>query len=115
MQLFSKGGQEADSGVRAASKPAAIKHDVKLVGFGAAARLNGQGCAILPSPYRSALAFVTLDKDQSPTGRHSWTLGHFLHVVLWVIMHCGSVVKLFIIVTERFFVTERIFVTERFS
>jgi len=73
VQLFSKGGQEADSGVRAASKPAAIKHDVKLAGFGAAARLNGQGCAILPSPYRSALAFVALDKDQSPTGRHSWT------------------------------------------
>ncbi len=55
VQLFSKGGQEAECGVRAAIKPAAIKHDVKLAGFGAAARLTGQGRAIQPSPYRSAL------------------------------------------------------------
>jgi len=57
VQLFSKGGQEADSGMKAASKPAAIKHVVKLAGFGAAARLTGQGRAIQPSPYRSALIF----------------------------------------------------------
>ncbi|KAL0019008.1 hypothetical protein WJX79_008034 [Trebouxia sp. C0005] len=50
--LFSKGGQEADSGVRAASKPDAIKHDIKLTGFGAAARLTGKGCAIETSPYK---------------------------------------------------------------
>ncbi|DBA91182.1 TPA: hypothetical protein ACH3X2_004059 [Trebouxia sp. C0005] len=56
--LFSKGGQEADSGLKAASKPAAIKHDVKLAGFGAAARLNGQGHAILPSPYRCEEGYV---------------------------------------------------------
>ena len=57
-QLFSKGGQEADSTMKAASKPVAIKHDIKLAGFGAAARLTGQGTAIKPSPYRSALVFV---------------------------------------------------------
>ncbi|KAL0051551.1 hypothetical protein WJX82_009694 [Trebouxia sp. C0006] len=50
--LYSKGGQEAECGVRAASKPAAIKHHVKLAGFGADARLTGQGRAIQPSPYR---------------------------------------------------------------
>ena len=73
VQLFSKGGQEADSGVRAASKPAAIKHDVKLAGFGAAARLSGQGYAIQPSPYRSALILMEVDVVESPTGRHSCT------------------------------------------
>jgi len=57
VQLFNKGGQEADSTMKAASKPAAIKHDIKLAGFGAAARLTGQGRAVQPSPYRSALVF----------------------------------------------------------
>ena len=60
VQLFSKGGQEADSNLKAATKPAAIKHDVKLAGFGAAARLTGQGRAIQPSPYRSAMVFSNI-------------------------------------------------------
>ena len=59
-QLFSKGGQEADSGMKAATKPAAIKLVVKLAGFGAAARLTSQGCANQPSPYRSALLHVMI-------------------------------------------------------
>jgi hypothetical protein len=60
VQLFSKVGQETDSSMKATSKPAAIKHVVKLAGFGAAARLTGQGCAIQPSPYRSALLQVMI-------------------------------------------------------
>ena len=60
VQLFSKGGQEADSSLKAATKPAAIKHDVKLAGFGAAARLTGQSRAIQPSPYRSAMVFSNI-------------------------------------------------------
>ncbi|DBA99961.1 TPA: hypothetical protein ACH3X1_013835 [Trebouxia sp. C0004] len=59
--LFSKGG---DSGVRAASKPAAIKHDIKLGGFGAAAKLTGQGCAIQPSPYRCEEGYVPPEAHQ---------------------------------------------------
>lgn len=54
LQLYSRAGQEAEGEVRKATKPAAIKHTVRLAGFGAATKLNGQGVALYPSSDRSA-------------------------------------------------------------
>ena len=64
MQLFGKKDNleagRPDVGLR---QPEPIKYDVKLTGFGTAVKLNSQGCALQPSPYRSAsvlLEFCTL-------------------------------------------------------
>ena len=54
MQLFSKGSMEAEEAERQAIRPPPIKHNIRLTGFGAAARLNERGYALQRSPYRSA-------------------------------------------------------------
>ena len=55
VQVYGKGDiLEADRPDVSMGAPEPIKYDVKLTGFGAAVKLNSQGCAVKPSPYRCA-------------------------------------------------------------
>ena len=55
VQLFGKGDSlEADRPDISMGGAEPIKYDVKLTGFGAAVKLNSQGCAVKPCPYRCA-------------------------------------------------------------
>ena len=57
VQLFGKeDGLKAEKLNMGLGEPEPIKYDIKLAGFGAAARLDSQGCAVQPSPYRCVLA-----------------------------------------------------------
>ena len=52
VQLFGKEDEEADQLNSGFREPQPIKYDIKLAGFGTAAKLDSQGCAVQPSPYR---------------------------------------------------------------
>ena len=57
-QLFSKTDNLAERLDMGLGEPEPIKYDIKLTGFGAAAKLDGQGCAVQPSPYRCVSALL---------------------------------------------------------
>ena len=59
VQLFSKTDSlEAERLDMGLGEPQPVKYDIKLTGFRTAAKLDNQGCAVKPSPYRCVSALL---------------------------------------------------------